>query len=99
MMSMMPVGMLAGAILVIAGANDISREIKPQSGGMVADSVMDIAQFMGFRRESGLGVDEGINLAASVTTVFGTIRKPDAWKRFRWLPLDFYRTVDGMNRA
>ncbi|MHA0917326.1 DUF4225 domain-containing protein [Kosakonia cowanii] len=105
MMSMMPVGMLAGAILVIDGANDISREINrqfldmPQSQGMVADGVMDITQFMGFRRESGLGVYEGINLAASITTVFGAIRKPDAWKLFRWLPLDFYRTVDGMNRA
>jgi len=105
MMSMMPVGMLAGAILVIDGANDISREINrelldiPDSEGMVADGVMDIAQFMGFRRQAGLGLYESVNLAASVTTVFGAIRKPDAWKLFKWLPLDFYRTVDDMNRA
>ncbi|KIS42025.1 DUF4225 domain-containing protein [Kosakonia radicincitans] len=105
MMTMMPVGMLAGAILVIDGANDISREINrqfmgvPDSEGMVADGVMDVAQFMGFRRESGLGIYNSVGLAASVTTVFGAIRKPEAWRLFRWLPLDFYRTVDGMTRA
>lgn len=105
MMTMTPVGALAGAILVMDGANGISKEInrklqnRPDSEGMVADGVMDIAQFMGFRRESGLGIYNSVSLAASVYTVFGAIRKPEAWRLFRWLPLDFYRKVDGMNRA
>ena len=25
--------------------------------------------------------------------------KPESWRLFRYLPLDFYRKVDGMNRA
>lgn len=105
MMTMTPVGALAGAILVIDGANGISGEINkqfldmPESKGMVADGVMDIAQFMGFQRESGLGIYNSVSLAASVYTVFGAIRKPEAWRLFRYLPLDFYRKVDGMNRA
>lgn len=105
MMTMTPVGMVAGAILVMDGANGISREMNrkmlgsPTSEGMVADGVMDIAQFMGFRRESGLGIYNSVSLAASVYTVFGAIRKPEAWRLFRWLPLDFYRRVGGMNRA
>jgi len=105
MLTMNPVGALAGAILVLDGANGISREMnrqllnRPGSEGMVADGIMDIAHFMGFRRESGLGVYNSISLAASVYTVFGAIRKPEAWRLFRYLPLDFYRKVDGMNRA
>ena len=56
-------------------------------------------QFMGFKRESALGVFNSVSLAASVYTVFGAIRKPESWRLFRYLPLDFYRKVDGMNRA
>ncbi|HCM9499323.1 TPA: DUF4225 domain-containing protein [Enterobacter asburiae] len=105
MMTMNPVGALAGAILVMDGANAISKEInrtlqhQPNSEGMLADGVMDIAQFMGFKRESALGVFNSVSLAASVYTVFGAIRKPESWRLFRYLPLDFYRKVDGMNRA
>lgn len=105
MMTMNPVGALAGAILIMDGANAISKEInrtlqhQPNSEGMLADGVMDIAQFMGFKRESALGVFNSVSLAASVYTVFGAIRKPESWRLFRYLPLDFYRKVDGMNRA
>lgn len=67
MMTMNPVGALAGAILVIDGANAISKEInrtlqhQPNSEGMLADGVMDIAQFMGFKRESALGVFNSVS--------------------------------------
>ncbi|MGS6320427.1 DUF4225 domain-containing protein, partial [Enterobacter hormaechei] len=67
MMTMNPVGALAGAILVMDGANAISKEInrtlqhQPNSEGMLADGVMDIAQFMGFKRESALGVFNSVS--------------------------------------
>ncbi|MCU6361163.1 DUF4225 domain-containing protein, partial [Enterobacter quasiroggenkampii] len=74
MMTMNPVGALAGAILVMDGAKAISKEInrtfqhQPNSEGMLADGVMDIARYMGFKRESAMGIFNSVSLAASVYT-------------------------------
>lgn len=80
MMTMNPVGALAGAILVMDGANAISKEInrtlqhQPNSEGMLADGVMDIAQFMGFKRESALGV---FNSVSGSKRLYGIWRHPE----------------------
>ncbi len=59
---------------------------------------MGFAQFMGFKRESALGM---IN---SVSRQQASIRylvpyETRIRRLFRYLPLDFYRKVDSMNRA
>ena len=51
------------------------------------------------KRESALGVFNSVSPAASVYTVFGAIRNPNHGVCFAISPLDFYRKVDGMNRA
>ncbi len=105
MSTMTPVGILAGAVLFIDGVNGITKEAAHlrygdhyKSEGIFADGTMDIAQYMGFKPESGLTFYNVTTLSASVYSIFGLARKPGAWRLFRWLPRDFYRRVDTMSR-
>ncbi|WP_261641082.1 DUF4225 domain-containing protein [Erwinia mallotivora] len=103
--TMTPLGVLAGAILVMDGVNGISKEIIPRlyseknkTEGIFADGSMEVAAFMGFRPESGLAFYNAVTLSASVYSIFGLARKAGAWRLFKWLPRDYYRKVDTMSR-
>lgn len=102
--SMTPLGILAGAVLVTDGANGISKEIahyamdNKTSEGLVADAAMSTAEFMGFSRNSGLGVYKSISLVANTYSIFGLLRRPGTWRLFRYLPADYYRKVSTMSR-
>ncbi|MDQ8581724.1 DUF4225 domain-containing protein [Klebsiella aerogenes] len=103
--TMTPIGMLAGAILVMDGINGLSKEIIPgiygkefKTQGFVADSAMEMAHFMGFKPETGLALYNTLTLSASVYSIFGLASKSEAWRLFRWMPRDFYRQVDTMSR-
>ncbi|EEC1444737.1 DUF4225 domain-containing protein [Salmonella enterica] len=102
--SMTPLGVLAGAVLVTDGANGISKEIahyamdNKTSEGLVADAAMSTAEFMGFSRNSGLGVYKSISLVANTYSIFGLLRRPGTWRLFRYLPADYYRKVSTMSR-
>lgn len=102
--TMTPVGMLAGATLVMDGLNGISKEInnqflgKKNSQGAFADGAISVAQFLGFSGNTGLAVYNGVGLAANVYGVFGLIRKPNAWRLFHYVPQDFYRKVSSISR-
>lgn len=105
MSAMTPIGVLAGAVLVADGANGITKEIinfsyggQGHSEGVIADKVIDIAHFMGFRSESGLAFYNTLTLGAGIYSILGLARKPGAWRLFRWLPRDYYRKVDTMSR-
>lgn len=96
-----PIGVLAGAILITDGINQISKEAinlskfsDSKSEGIIADQSMEIAHFMGFKPESGLAVYNSISLTASVYSIVGLSRRPEAWRLFRYLPGDFYRKVN-----
>ena len=58
---------------------------------------MFIAEFMGFRRDVGLGIFNATTLAASVYGVCGMTGKAEAWRLFRYLPGDYYRKVETMS--
>ncbi|MTD37467.1 DUF4225 domain-containing protein [Erwinia sp. CPCC 100877] len=99
-----PIGILSGVILVTDGINQISKEAinslkisDSKSEGIIADRAIEIANFMGFRPESGLAVYNSISLAASVYSIVGLSRRPEAWRLFRYLPGDFYRKVNTMS--
>lgn len=99
-----PIGILAGAILVIDGMNGISKEFinfkrdsDAKSEGIAADQSMEIAKFMGFKPETGLAVYKSFSLSASVYTIFGLSRKAEAWRLFRYIPSDYYRKVTTMS--
>lgn len=103
--AMTPIGVLAGAILVVDGANGITKEIinltpghRAHSEGAIADKAMEAAQFMGFKPESGLAFYNALTLSASVYSIFGLTRKPEAWRLFRWVPRDYSRKVETMSR-
>lgn len=105
MSTMTPIGVLAGAILVADGLNGITKEIininaanQPHSEGVVADKVMSIAQFMGFKAEAGLAFYNAVSLSAGIYSIYGLTRKTDAWRLFHWLPHDYYRKVETMSR-
>lgn len=53
---------------------------------------------MGFKPESGLAAYDSVSLAASVYTVVGLSRRPEAWRLFRYLPGDFYRKLSSMSK-
>jgi hypothetical protein len=98
------IGMLAGAVLVVDGFNGISKEIdslindnKSDTEGYFADKSMELAKFMGFKKESGLALYNSISLISSVYSIAGLSRRPEAWRLFRYLPGDFYRKVNTMS--
>lgn len=100
-----PFGILSGAILITDGINQISKEAinlskisDSKSEGIIADQTMEIAKFMGFKPESGLAVYNSISLAASVHSIVGLSRRPEAWRLFRYLPGDFYRKVNTIRK-
>ncbi|WP_312626366.1 DUF4225 domain-containing protein [Scandinavium sp.] len=102
--TMQPIGMLAGAILIVDGVNGISKEInsllngdRSNTEGYFADKSMELARFMGFKNESGLAVYNAISLASSIYSIAGLSRRPEAWRLFRYLPADFYRKVNTMS--
>jgi len=105
MIATMPaIGVLAGAILVADGANGITKEIdilinetKSTSEGIFGDGAIQLAKFMGFKPESGLAVYNAISLTASVYSIIGLARRPEAWRLFRHLPADFYRKINTMS--
>ncbi|EFM17770.1 DUF4225 domain-containing protein [Pantoea sp. aB] len=101
--SMTPLGVLAGAVLVVDGLNGLSKELitnlsDVQTEGMFADGAMQAAKFMGFKPESGLAFYNTVTLTASVYSVWGLARKPGAWRLFRWMPRDYFRKIDTMSR-
>ncbi|MEI2266755.1 DUF4225 domain-containing protein [Erwinia sp. CGal63] len=102
--SMTPLGVLAGAVLVTDGTNGISKEIahyamnNKKSEGLIADAAMSTAEFMGFSRNSGLGIYKSISLAANAYSLFGLFKRPGTWRLFRYLPADYYRKVSTMSR-
>ncbi|MBS1207008.1 MAG: hypothetical protein H6R25_3907 [Proteobacteria bacterium] len=105
MIATMPaIGMLAGAILVMDGINGVTKEIinlkknENKSEGFIADGAMEVANFMGFKPESGLAVYNAISLTASVYSIVGLSRRPETWRLFRHIPADFYRKINTMNR-
>lgn len=101
--SMTPLGVLAGAVLVVDGLNGLSKELitnlsDVQTEGLFADGAMQAAKFMGFKPESGLAFYNTVTLTASIYSVWGLARKPGAWRLFRWLPRDYFRKIDTMSR-
>ncbi|EMN5547314.1 DUF4225 domain-containing protein, partial [Enterobacter cloacae] len=103
--TMGPIGMLAGAVLIADGMNGLTKEVlnfdqpaghKP-SQGIIADSAMHTAQFMGFNPNTGLALYNGVSLVASVYSIVGLARKTGAWRLFRWLTHDYYRKVSTMS--
>jgi Protein of unknown function (DUF4225) len=102
--SMTPLGMLAGATLFLDGVNGLTKEMyhhflgKEDTEGMLADGVINAAEFMGFRRETGLAVYNSVSLGANVYGIFGLLRKPGSWRLFHYLPQDYYRKVSMMSR-
>lgn len=102
---MTPVGILAGATLIVDGLNEVSKETfnllskgQSKSQGIVANQVMNVAHFMGFKPESGLAFYNATALSASVYSIAGLTRRPAAWQLFRWLPQDYYRQITTMSR-
>ncbi|WP_192951271.1 DUF4225 domain-containing protein [Pantoea vagans] len=101
--TMTPVGVLAGAVLVVDGLNGLSKELitnlsDVQTDGMFADGAIQAAEFMGFKAESGLAFYNTITLTANVYSIWGLAKKPGAWRLFRWMPRDYFREVDTMSR-
>lgn len=103
--TMGPIGMLAGAVLIADRINGLTKEVlnfeqttshKP-SQGIVADSVIQTAQFMGFSPKTGLAFYNGVTLSANIYSIVGLARKTGAWRLFRWLPHDYYRKVNTMS--
>lgn len=103
--TMPPIGVLAGAILFVDGVNGITKEAShlrygesSSSEGIFANGTMETAKFLGFSPQSGLALYNSLTLGAGIYGILGLTRKPGAWRLFRWLPRDYYRKVDTMNR-
>lgn len=100
--TMTPLGVVAGAILITNGINTITREAARQllgdkkTEGMFADGSMEIAEYLGFSRQQGLGLYKSVTLAGEMYGAYGLRLKPDAQRLYRWLKPDFFRKVNDM---
>jgi hypothetical protein len=103
MSSMTPVGVVAGAVIVVNGLNTISREAAhsllgdKRTEGIFADGSMEIAQFLGFSRQQGLGT-KAVRLFSEVYGSYGLRLKPEAQRLWFWTRPDFFRKVSGTPR-
>ncbi|MGK9175103.1 DUF4225 domain-containing protein [Yokenella regensburgei] len=57
---------------------------------------MEIAEYLGFSRQQGLGLYKSVTLAGEMYGVYGLRLKPDAQRLYRWLKPDFFRKVNNM---
>lgn len=103
--TMTPIGVLAGAVLVVDGINGITREAINQwqgdmtySEGIFADAAMEAAEFMGFKAETGFAFYNAISLSAGICGILGLTLRSGARRLFRWIPTDYYRKVSKMSR-
>lgn len=75
---------VAGAVIVVNGFNTISREAAhnllgdKQTEGIFADGSMEIAEFLGFSRQQGLGTYKAVTLFSEVYGAYGLRLKPEA---------------------
>ncbi|HFD0318182.1 DUF4225 domain-containing protein [Serratia marcescens] len=95
---------MAGGVLIADGFNTLSRQFdqqvqsKPGSERILANGVMATVEFMGFSQDSGLGAFKAVTLTANAYSIFGLLRRSGTWRLFHYLPTDFYRKVETMNR-
>lgn len=86
MSSMTPVG----AVIVVNGFNTISREAAhsllgdKKTEGIFADGSMEIAEFLGFSRQQGLGTYKAVTLFSEVYGAYGLRLKPEAQRLWYW---------------
>lgn len=104
MSSMTPVGVVAGAVIVVNGLNTISCEAAhnllgdKQTEGIFADGSMEVAEFLGFSRQQGLGTYKAVTLFSEVYGAYGLRLKPEAQRLWYWTRPDFFRKVSDTPR-
>ncbi|MDD7998239.1 DUF4225 domain-containing protein [Kosakonia radicincitans] len=104
MSSMNPLGVVAGAVIVVNGFNTISREAARtflgdrQTEGIFADGSMEVAEFLGFSRQQGLGTYKAVTLFSEVYGAYGLRLKPETRRLWYWTRPDFFRKVSGTPR-
>lgn len=104
MSSMTPVGVVAGAVIVVNGFNTISREAAhnllgdKQTEGIFADGSMEFAEFLGFSGQQGLGTYKAVTLFSEVYGAYGLRLKPEAQRLWYWTRPDFFRKASGTPR-
>ena len=95
---------VAGAVIVVNGFNTISREAAhsllgdKQTEGIFADGSMEIAEFLGFSRQQGLGTYKAVTLFSEVYGAYGLRLKPEAQRLWYWTRPDFFRKISGTPR-
>lgn len=73
---------MAGAVIVVNGFNTISRAAARtflddrQTEGIFADGSMEVAEFLGFSRQQGLGAYKAVTLVSEVYGAYGLRLKP-----------------------
>jgi hypothetical protein len=95
---------VAGAVIVVNGLNTISREAAhnllgdKQTEGIFADGSMEVAEFLGFSRQQGLGTYKAVTLFSEVYGAYGLRLKPEAQRLWYWTRPDFFRKVSDTPR-
>lgn len=104
MATMTPLGVIAGAIIIVNGVNTISRAAArtllddKQSEGIFADGSMEVAEYMGFSRQQGLGAYKAVTLISDVYGMYGLRFRPQAQRLWYWTRPDFFRKVSNTSR-
>lgn len=97
------IGVMAGSALIANGAGSMAESIDklrgvPNSSNPVVEAYEDVAEFFGFDQRLGLLAYQVVDLTTSYYGIFKLTLKPEAWRIFKYLPTDYYRQVQLMNK-
>lgn len=59
---------------------------------------MEVAEFLGFSRQQGLGAYKAVTLVSDVYGIYGLRLRPEAQRLWYWTRPDFFRKVSKTSR-
>ncbi|MBF7993935.1 DUF4225 domain-containing protein [Rahnella laticis] len=104
MVTLDPVGVLAGALIISTGVNTIEENWLEIMGhknpiGHVREGFIQTAEFMGFEKKTGDVAFQTVDLFSSLYALGALGLKPEARRLFYYIPFDFQRKIDTMSKT
>ncbi|AVF35359.1 hypothetical protein BV494_10615 [Rahnella sikkimica] len=104
MVTLDPIGVLAGALIISTGVNTIEENWLEIMGhknpvGHVREGFMQTAEFMGFEKKTGDVAFQTVDVISSLYALGALGLKPESRRLFYYIPLDFQRKINTMSKT
>lgn len=97
------IGIIAGVNIFANGTASLIENYQKLTGkekpyNFMRNGYEDVAQFLGFDRRVGTLAYQVTDLSTAYYGILKLTLKPEAWRLFRFLPLDYYRKIATMSK-